>query len=52
MRVAGAEQLWAIGDIAGRGAFTHMAVYEAGVAVDDILGVEHPRSRGPRRAPG
>ena len=31
------------GDIAGKGAFTHMAVYEAGVAVDDILGVASPR---------
>ncbi len=43
MRVNGASRLWAIGDIAGRGAFTHMAVYEAGIAVDDILGVAHPR---------
>ena len=43
MRVAGAARLWAIGDIAGRGAFTHMAVYEAGIALDDILGVAEPR---------
>ncbi|MCU1365302.1 MAG: NAD(P)/FAD-dependent oxidoreductase, partial [Ilumatobacteraceae bacterium] len=43
MRVVGSERLWAVGDIAGRGAFTHMAVYEAGAAVDDILGVDHPR---------
>ncbi len=43
MRVAGAERLWAVGDIAGKGAFTHMAVYEAAVAVDDILGVAAPR---------
>jgi pyruvate/2-oxoglutarate dehydrogenase complex dihydrolipoamide dehydrogenase (E3) component len=43
MRVVGAERLWAVGDIAGKGAFTHMAVYEAGVAVDDILGVAAPR---------
>jgi len=43
MRVDGADRLWAIGDIAGKGAFTHMAVYEAGVAVDDILGVPTPR---------
>jgi pyruvate/2-oxoglutarate dehydrogenase complex dihydrolipoamide dehydrogenase (E3) component len=43
MRVVGADGLWAVGDITGRGAFTHMAVYEAGVAVDDILGVERPR---------
>jgi len=44
MRVAGVEQLWAIGDITGRGAFTHMSVDEAHVAVDDLLGVEHPRT--------
>jgi pyruvate/2-oxoglutarate dehydrogenase complex dihydrolipoamide dehydrogenase (E3) component len=43
MRIVGAERLWAVGDIAGKGAFTHMAVYEAGVAVDDILGVAAPR---------
>jgi pyruvate/2-oxoglutarate dehydrogenase complex dihydrolipoamide dehydrogenase (E3) component len=43
MRVSGIDALWAVGDIAGRGAFTHMAVYEAGVAVDDILGVASPR---------
>jgi pyruvate/2-oxoglutarate dehydrogenase complex dihydrolipoamide dehydrogenase (E3) component len=43
MRVTGATKLWAIGDIAGKGAFTHMAVYEAGVAVDDILDVPAPR---------
>ncbi len=43
MRVDGAAKLWAVGDITGRGSFTHMAVYEAAIAVDDILGVEHPR---------
>ena len=43
MRIEGATKLWAVGDIAGKGAFTHMAVYEAGVAVDDILGVASPR---------
>ncbi len=43
MRVVGTENLWAVGDIAGRGAFTHMAVYEAEIAVDDILGVKQPR---------
>lgn len=43
MRINGAVGLWAVGDIAGRGAFTHMAVYEAGVAVDDILTKAAPR---------
>ena len=43
LRVGGTTGLWAVGDIAGRGAFTHMAVYEAAVAVDDIMGVANPR---------
>ncbi len=43
MRVEGASDLWAVGDIAGRGSFTHMAVYEAGIAVDDILGRDNAR---------
>lgn len=43
MRVQGAERLWAIGDIAGHGAFTHMSMDEAHAAVDDILGVAEPR---------
>lgn len=43
MRVIGAPSLWAVGDIAGRGSFTHMAAYEAAIAADDILGVENPR---------
>jgi pyruvate/2-oxoglutarate dehydrogenase complex dihydrolipoamide dehydrogenase (E3) component len=36
MRVA--EGLWAIGDVTGKGAFTHVAMYQAAVAVADILG--------------
>jgi len=43
MRVNGASNLWALGDVAGLGAFTHMAAFEAGVVVDDILGAVEPR---------
>jgi pyruvate/2-oxoglutarate dehydrogenase complex dihydrolipoamide dehydrogenase (E3) component len=43
MRIIGAEKLWAIGDVAGRGAFTHMAVYEAAIAGDDMLGLAGAR---------
>ena len=32
------DRLWAVGDVTGHGAFTHMAMYEADVAVRDILG--------------
>jgi pyruvate/2-oxoglutarate dehydrogenase complex dihydrolipoamide dehydrogenase (E3) component len=36
------DGLWAIGDITGKGAFTHTAMYQAGIAVRDILGEEGP----------
>ena len=37
-----AEGLWAIGDITGKGAFTHMSMYQAAIAVRDILGQDGP----------
>ena len=43
MRIAGVDGVWAIGDIAGKGAFTHMAMYHAGIAFDSIMGVDTPR---------
>ncbi|RDI49404.1 dihydrolipoyl dehydrogenase family protein [Nocardia mexicana] len=33
-----ADGVWAIGDITGRGAFTHMSMYQARIAAADILG--------------
>ncbi|GAA1771945.1 NAD(P)/FAD-dependent oxidoreductase [Luedemannella helvata] len=36
------DGLWAVGDVTGHGAFTHMAMYEADVAVRDILGQGGP----------
>src|SRR5207249_4735673 len=30
--------VWAIGDVTGRGAFTHMSMYQAWLAAADILG--------------
>jgi len=36
------ERLWAIGDVTVSGGFTHMAIYHAGIAVDDILGKPGP----------
>ena len=50
MRVA--EKLWAIGDITGKGAFTHMSMYQAAVAVRDILGRGRPLGGLPRGRPG
>jgi pyruvate/2-oxoglutarate dehydrogenase complex dihydrolipoamide dehydrogenase (E3) component len=36
------ERLWAVGDITGRGAFTHVSRYQAAGAVADILGKDGP----------
>jgi pyruvate/2-oxoglutarate dehydrogenase complex dihydrolipoamide dehydrogenase (E3) component len=35
------EKLWAVGDITGHGAFTSVAVYQARIAIADILGRPH-----------
>ena len=37
-RMRAGDQLWAIGDITGKGAFTHMSMYQANVALADITG--------------
>ncbi|RBQ17441.1 NAD(P)/FAD-dependent oxidoreductase [Spongiactinospora rosea] len=36
MRAGG--KLWALGDVTGRGAFTHVSMYQADIVVKDILG--------------
>jgi pyruvate/2-oxoglutarate dehydrogenase complex dihydrolipoamide dehydrogenase (E3) component len=40
MRVA--DGVWAIGDITGKGAFTHMSMYQAAVVIRDLLGKDGP----------
>jgi pyruvate/2-oxoglutarate dehydrogenase complex dihydrolipoamide dehydrogenase (E3) component len=37
-RMRASDGIWAVGDVTGHGAFTHMAMYQAGIAVRDILG--------------
>ena len=37
-----ADGVWAVGDITGKGAFTHMAMYQADVVVRDVLGQGGP----------
>ena len=37
-----APGVWAVGDITGHGAFTHMSLYQADIACNDILGIEAP----------
>jgi pyruvate/2-oxoglutarate dehydrogenase complex dihydrolipoamide dehydrogenase (E3) component len=41
-RMRAGERLWAVGDVTGHGAFTHLAMYEADIAVRDILGLGGP----------
>jgi pyruvate/2-oxoglutarate dehydrogenase complex dihydrolipoamide dehydrogenase (E3) component len=36
------ERLWAIGDVTTTGGFTHMAIYQADLAIQDILGTPGP----------
>jgi pyruvate/2-oxoglutarate dehydrogenase complex dihydrolipoamide dehydrogenase (E3) component len=35
------DGLWAVGDVTGKGAFTHVAVYQGRIAAADILDVDH-----------
>ena len=41
-RLRAGERLWAVGDITGKGAFTHVSRYQAAGAVADILGKGGP----------
>src|SRR6266568_2090267 len=41
-RMRAADGVWAIGDVTGKGAFTHVSMYQAGIAVRDILGQDGP----------
>lgn len=36
------DGVWAVGDITGKGAFTHVATYQADLVAADLLGREHP----------
>jgi pyruvate/2-oxoglutarate dehydrogenase complex dihydrolipoamide dehydrogenase (E3) component len=40
MRVA--DGVWAVGDITGKGAFTHISMYQADVVIRDLTGVDGP----------
>ena len=37
-----ADGVWAVGDITGQGAFTHVSMYQAGIVIRDILGEPGP----------
>ena len=44
LRATGTEGLWAIGDITGKGAFTHVSMYQAAIVARDILGQDGPEA--------
>ena len=41
-RMRAGERLWAIGDIVGKGAFTHVSMYQGDVVIRDVLGQDGP----------
>lgn len=41
-RMRAGPGVWAVGDITGAGLFTHVAMYQAGIAVSDIVGEDPP----------
>ena len=41
-RLRAGEMLWAIGDITGKGQYTHVSMYQAAVVVRDVLGEDGP----------
>ncbi len=40
-RLRVADGVWAVGDVTGKGAFTHVAMYQSAIATADILGRVH-----------
>ena len=36
------DGVWAVGDITGKGAFTHVSMYQAGIVIRDVLGDDGP----------
>jgi pyruvate/2-oxoglutarate dehydrogenase complex dihydrolipoamide dehydrogenase (E3) component len=47
-RMRAADGVWAVGDVTGAGAFTHVSMYQARIAIADILG--EPVTPGDYRA--
>jgi pyruvate/2-oxoglutarate dehydrogenase complex dihydrolipoamide dehydrogenase (E3) component len=43
-RMRAGDGLWVIGDITGKGAFTHMSMYQAAICARDILGQDGPEA--------
>lgn len=45
LRLSGARGVWAIGDVTGKGAFTHVSMYQSAIALRDVLGQDGPPAR-------
>jgi pyruvate/2-oxoglutarate dehydrogenase complex dihydrolipoamide dehydrogenase (E3) component len=43
-RMRAADGVWGVGDVTGHGAFTHVAMYQAEIAIRDILGEAGPEA--------
>ncbi|WP_182526676.1 dihydrolipoyl dehydrogenase family protein [Nocardioides dongkuii] len=41
-RMRAADRLWAVGDITGKGEFTHVSMYQGAIVVRDVLGQDGP----------
>jgi pyruvate/2-oxoglutarate dehydrogenase complex dihydrolipoamide dehydrogenase (E3) component len=41
-RMRAGDRLWAVGDVTGKGAFTHVSMYQSAVAARDLLGEDGP----------
>lgn len=41
-RMRAAEGLWALGDVVGAGAYTHVSMYQSAIVVRDVLGQDGP----------
>lgn len=44
-RMRARDGIWAMGDVTGKGMFTHVALYQSAVIAADLLGLEHPPAR-------
>lgn len=46
LRATGVDGLWVIGDVTGKGAFTHVSMYQSGIALADVV-AEGPEADRP-----
>ncbi len=44
-RLRAGERLWVIGDVTGKGAFTHVSMYQSAIALRDVLGEDGAPAR-------